>query len=45
MHVTQRIGNLALLCSLLLCALSLPVKIAAQNFSEIAPSPQQVAWQ
>ena len=45
MRVAHPIGSFAFFWSLLLCGLVLPVKIAAQNFSEIKPSPQQVSWQ
>jgi alpha-L-fucosidase len=45
LYAANRGLSLASPLSLLLCLLLLPAKTQAQNFSEIKPSPQQVAWQ
>lgn len=45
MNFHRRFRAVVCLPSLLVCVLLWAAKIRAQNFSEIEPSPQQVAWQ
>jgi len=41
-EILQRIRVASLLCALFFC---IPTKARSQNFSDIKPSPQQIAWQ
>ncbi|HKN24867.1 MAG TPA: alpha-L-fucosidase [Candidatus Acidoferrum sp.] len=45
MFLGHRVGLFMALIGFLFCVLVLPTSSLGQNFSEIKPSPQQVAWQ